>query len=63
MVHQVVQAVSVPVIGVGGITRGQDAVDKLELGASLVQFYTGFVYKGPDLLQDCLKALETQAPV
>ena len=44
-------------IGVGGITRGQDAVDKLSKGASLVQFYTGMVYRGPGLLGECLQAI------
>lgn len=47
----------VGMIGVGGITCGQDAVDKLELGADLVQFYTGMVYRGPDLVGECLKAI------
>jgi dihydroorotate dehydrogenase len=44
-------------IGVGGIGSGQDAVDKLELGANLVQFYTGMIYRGPGLVEDCLKAI------
>ena len=47
----------VALIGVGGITRGQDAVDKLELGAELVQFYTGLVYRGPELVAECLQAI------
>jgi dihydroorotate dehydrogenase len=47
----------VALIGVGGITCGQDAVDKLNLGADLVQFYTGMVYRGPDLVNECLKAI------
>ena len=47
----------VALIGVGGITRGQDAVDKLDLGASLVQFYTGMVYRGPELVTECLQAI------
>jgi dihydroorotate dehydrogenase len=49
----------VALIGVGGISSGVDAVRKIELGADLVQFYTGFVYKGPDLVADCLRALES----
>jgi len=44
-------------VGVGGITCGQDAVHKLELGANLVQFYTGMIYRGPGLVEDCLKAI------
>jgi len=47
----------VALIGVGGITCGQDAVDKLDRGAQLVQFYTGMVYRGPELLSECLKAI------
>jgi dihydroorotate dehydrogenase len=47
----------VALIGVGGITCGQDAVDKLDLGAQLVQFYTGMVYRGPELVGECLRAI------
>lgn len=47
----------VTLIGVGGITKGQDAIDKLDLGASLVQFYTGLVYRGPELVGECLQAI------
>jgi dihydroorotate dehydrogenase len=47
----------IAMIGVGGITRGEDAVDKLKLGADLVQFYTGMVYRGPELLGECLRAI------
>jgi dihydroorotate dehydrogenase len=51
----------VALIGVGGITCGQDAVDKLDLGADLVQFYTGMVYRGPELVGECLKAIADSA--
>jgi dihydroorotate dehydrogenase len=47
----------IALIGVGGVTRGQDAVDKLDLGAELVQFYTGMVYRGPELIAECLQAI------
>jgi dihydroorotate dehydrogenase len=47
----------IALIGVGGITCGQDAVDKLDLGAQLVQFYTGLVYRGPELVSECLQAI------
>jgi len=47
----------IALIGVGGITTGQDAVDKLALGADLVQFYTGMVYRGPELVAECLQAI------
>lgn len=51
----------VALIGTGGITHGEDAAEKMQLGADLVQFYTGFVYKGPDLVTDCLRAIKAQA--
>ena len=41
-----------PIIGVGGIMTAQDAIDKMNAGASLVQLYTGFVYEGPALIRD-----------
>jgi len=47
----------VALIGVGGITTGQDALDKLNLGADLVQFYTGMIYRGPELVSECLQAI------
>lgn len=53
----------VALIGTGGITNGEDAAEKIRLGADLVQFYTGFVYKGPDLVTDCLKAIAAQSHV
>jgi len=46
-----------PIIGVGGIMSGADAVEKIQAGASLVQIYTGFIYTGPDLVADCVEAL------
>lgn len=42
---------SFPIIGVGGIHSAQDAIEKLNAGASLVQLYTGFIYEGPKLIQ------------
>lgn len=47
----------VPVIGVGGITTGQRAVEMLQAGAGLVQIYSGFVFHGPDLVTEILKAI------
>jgi dihydroorotate dehydrogenase len=47
----------VPVIGVGGIMGGVDAVERMSAGASLVQLYTGLVYAGPALIYDCVQAL------
>jgi dihydroorotate dehydrogenase len=46
-----------PIIGVGGIHTAQDALDKLEAGASLVQLYTGFIYEGPELIKAINKAI------
>ena len=46
-----------PIIGVGGIHSAQDALDKLEAGASLVQLWTGFVYEGPALVKKINKAI------
>ena len=49
----------VALIGTGGITDGADAAEKVRLGADLVQFYTGFVYRGPDLVSDSVRAIAT----
>ena len=46
-----------PIIGVGGIHSVQDALDKIEAGADLVQIYTGFIYEGPGLIKKINKAL------
>lgn len=46
-----------PIIGVGGIHSAQDAIDKIEAGADLVQIYTGFIYEGPRLIKKINKAL------
>ncbi len=40
-----------PIIGVGGIMSPEDAIEKLEAGASLIQLYTGFIYEGPHLVK------------
>ncbi|NHZ92871.1 quinone-dependent dihydroorotate dehydrogenase [Massilia sp. CCM 8733] len=48
---------AVPIIGVGGIMRGADAKEKIHLGASLVQLYTGLIYQGPGLIRECAQAL------
>jgi dihydroorotate dehydrogenase len=49
---------SVALIGLGGITCGDDAADKIALGASLVQFYTGMIYQGPDLIAACVETID-----
>lgn len=48
---------SLPIIGVGGISSGADAAEKIEAGASLVQVYSGFVYRGPELIAECCDAI------
>src|SRR6185295_4975389 len=45
-----------PVIGAGGILSGADATEKLDAGATLVQLYTGLVYRGPELVSECVSA-------
>ncbi|MFN8357513.1 MAG: quinone-dependent dihydroorotate dehydrogenase [Spirosomataceae bacterium] len=46
-----------PIIGVGGIMSADDALEKLEAGASLVQLYTGFIYEGPSLVKQICERL------
>ena len=48
---------SIPLVGVGGILSGADAVAKMAAGASLVQCYTGLVYRGPELVGECVDAM------
>ena len=48
---------SIPLIGVGGIMSGPDAVKKTAAGATLVQVYTGLVYRGPALIGECVDAM------
>ena len=48
---------SFPIIGVGGIHSAEDALEKLNAGADLVQVYTGFIYEGPGLIKRINKAL------
>ncbi|WP_414015257.1 quinone-dependent dihydroorotate dehydrogenase [Limnohabitans sp.] len=47
-----------PIIGVGGILSGHDAISKIEAGADLVQIYTGLIYKGPALVTEVASALQ-----
>ncbi len=46
-----------PIIGVGGIMNAQDAIEKLNAGADLIQIYTGFIYEGPGLVKAILKRI------
>ncbi|HEY0091989.1 MAG TPA: dihydroorotate dehydrogenase (quinone), partial [Flavobacterium sp.] len=49
-----------PIIGVGGIHSAEDAIEKLDAGASLVQLYTGFIYEGPALIKSINKKILQQ---
>lgn len=46
----------IPIIGCGGISSGADAVAHLQAGADLVQVYTGFIFQGPELINDIRQA-------
>jgi dihydroorotate dehydrogenase len=65
-IHHVYQLTQgrVPIIGVGGIFTGQDALDKIKAGANLVQVYTGMIYRGPSIAkwinQELLRLLEQE---
>ena len=50
----------IPVIAAGGIASPADALEKIKAGASLVQIYTGFIYSGPKLIQDCALAIKNR---
>ena len=50
-----------PIIGVGGIHTAEDAIEKLEAGASLIQLYTGFIYEGPALVKAINKKILEKA--
>ena len=54
--HQLL-AGELPIIGLGGILTGADAAAKRAAGADLVQIYTGFIYRGPALIRECVEAL------
>lgn len=61
---QVIQQLSqhlageLPIIGVGGILSGADAVEKIAAGASLVQLYSGLIYRGPQLIHEVCRSLD-----
>ena len=48
---------SIPLVGVGGILSGADAMQKNSAGAALVQIYTGLIYRGPKLIDECVDAI------
>ncbi len=50
----------IPLVGVGGIVTGGDAAAKIDAGASVVQFYTGMIYRGPALIGECVEAIRAR---
>ncbi|MEO7243720.1 MAG: quinone-dependent dihydroorotate dehydrogenase, partial [Rubrivivax sp.] len=50
-----------PIIGVGGVMSGADAVAKRAAGADLVQVYTGLIYRGPALVPEAARAMKSAA--
>ena len=52
----------IPIIGVGGVFDADDATAKLDAGASLIQLYTGLIYRGPGLVGECAEALARRKP-
>jgi dihydroorotate dehydrogenase len=51
---------ALPIIGVGGILNGADALEKMQAGASLVQIYSGLIYRGQGLITECAAALKAK---
>ena len=47
----------IPVVSAGGVMNAEDAKRRLEMGAALVQVYTGLVYRGPGLVQEIVRAI------
>jgi dihydroorotate dehydrogenase len=52
---------ALPIIGVGGILKGEHALEKMQAGASLVQFYSGMIYRGWELVAECAVAVKQTA--
>ena len=57
LIRQLAAATKIPIIGCGGIMGGISAREKIEAGASLLQIYTGFIYRGPGLLREIAAAI------
>ncbi len=53
---------ALPIIGAGGILSGADAAEKISAGASLVQLYSGLIYRGPRLVSECAEAIRGLQP-
>ncbi len=56
--HGILQG-AMPIIGVGGVMSAIDAKEKMDAGASLVQIYTGLIYRGPSLIREAVQAIHT----
>jgi hypothetical protein len=54
----VLSAGTIPIIGVGGVSSGQDALEKIQAGASLVQLYTALTFLGPPVVARVKRELE-----
>jgi dihydroorotate dehydrogenase len=50
----------IPLVGVGGIIDGSNAAEKVEAGAALVQIYSGLIYRGPQLVNECVDEMRRQ---
>jgi dihydroorotate dehydrogenase len=48
---------AIPVMGVGGIMNASDALEKMDAGAGLIQLYSGFIYRGPQLIAEINRAI------
>jgi dihydroorotate dehydrogenase len=57
LVRSIVASSKIPVIASGGICDANSAREKFEAGAQLIQLYTGFVYRGPQLLRELMEAM------
>ncbi|BCK88314.1 dihydroorotate dehydrogenase (quinone) [Sideroxyarcus emersonii] len=51
---------ALPIIGVGGILKGSDALEKMQAGAALVQMYSGMIYRGWELVSECAAAIKAK---
>jgi dihydroorotate dehydrogenase len=56
-VHEIAARSTIPVIASGGIFDAESAAEKFQAGAQLIQLYTGFVYRGPQLLREIMNSL------
>jgi len=59
MIRQITQLTQgqLPVVGVGGVMSPTDAREKIDAGATLIQVYTGLIYRGPQLVGDIIRSL------